>query len=75
MNKGRKSHPTAARSGWSTLALDKSLQAAIKRMGYAQPTPIQKKTLPLSLAGRDVVAMARTGAVPPLLLRRVEPAH
>ncbi|CAK7346865.1 unnamed protein product [Dovyalis caffra] len=34
----------------------------IKRKGYRVPTPIQRKTMPLILAGIDVVAMARTGS-------------
>ncbi len=32
------------------------------KMGYKVPTPIQRKALPVALAGRDVVAMARTGS-------------
>lgn len=31
-------------------------------MKYSHPTPIQAQTLPLSLAGKDIVAMARTGS-------------
>lgn len=30
--------------------------------GYQQPTPVQRKTLPVALTGKDVVAMARTGS-------------
>jgi ATP-dependent RNA helicase DDX54/DBP10 len=35
---------------------------AVKRKGYRLPTPIQRKAIPLSLAGHDVVAMSRTGS-------------
>lgn len=31
------------------------------KRGYKVPTPIQRKTIPIILEGRDVVAMAKTG--------------
>ena len=31
------------------------------RMNYDAPTPIQKHTIPLALAGKDVIATAQTG--------------
>ncbi|KAL1123037.1 hypothetical protein AAG570_002125 [Ranatra chinensis] len=34
----------------------------IQKRGYKIPTPIQRKTIPLVVEGRDVVAMARTGS-------------
>ena len=34
----------------------------ITKRGYKIPTPIQRKTIPLILEGRDVVAMAKTGS-------------
>lgn len=37
------------------------LKGLLKR-GYKIPTPIQRKSIPLILQGRDVVAMARTGS-------------
>ena len=35
---------------------------AIKAKGFNVPTPIQRKTIPLLLEGRDVVACSRTGS-------------
>ena len=32
------------------------------KKGYKVPTPIQRKTVPLIMDGKDVVAMARTGS-------------
>ena len=34
----------------------------VSKKGFKQPTPIQRKTIPLILKKRDVVAMARTGS-------------
>lgn len=34
----------------------------VTRRGYKIPTPIQRKTIPLILEGRDTVAMAKTGS-------------
>ncbi|CAG8517669.1 2609_t:CDS:2 [Diversispora eburnea] len=35
---------------------------AILHKGYKVPTPIQRKTIPLIMDGKDVVGMARTGS-------------
>lgn len=48
--------------GFESLRLSPSIYQAIKKKGYRVPTPIQRKTMPLILAGHDVVAMARTGS-------------
>ncbi len=42
-------------------ALIPPLTQAVKEVGYEVPTPIQIKTIPLLLAGRDVIGQAPTG--------------
>ncbi|CAK9276295.1 unnamed protein product [Sphagnum jensenii] len=58
----KKERKKAKSGGFETLGLSLPVFRAIKRKGYRIPTPIQRKTLPLILAGYDVVAMARTGS-------------
>ena len=43
------------------LGLSAKALAAVKRMGYDQPTPVQEQAIPLVLKGRDIVAAAQTG--------------
>jgi ATP-dependent RNA helicase DeaD len=43
------------------LDLNESLIAALDAAGYTVPTPIQARTIPLLLAGRDVLGQAQTG--------------
>jgi superfamily II DNA/RNA helicase len=35
--------------------------SGLRRQNYKMPTPIQRNTLPLTLQGKDIMAMARTG--------------
>ncbi len=44
-----------------SFALSEPLQQAIERSGYTHPTPIQARTIPLLLEGRDVLGQAQTG--------------
>ncbi|MFA5009766.1 MAG: DEAD/DEAH box helicase [Patescibacteria group bacterium] len=46
---------------FADFGLDKALFAAIAQKGYADPTPIQDKTIPLIMAGKDLVGLANTG--------------
>lgn len=41
--------------------LNDRLAQAIKRKGYAQPSEVQAKVIPLVLQGKDVIVQARTG--------------
>lgn len=46
---------------FSELGLNAALLKAIKRSGFEEATPIQEKTIPLALAGKDVIGQAQTG--------------
>ncbi|XP_031841303.2 ATP-dependent RNA helicase DDX54 [Nomia melanderi] len=48
--------------GFQSMALSFPVIKGILKRGYKIPTPIQRKTIPLALEGRDIVAMARTGS-------------
>ena len=47
---------------FDSLGLAPELRQAVDVLGYATPTPVQAATLPPILAGRDVIAQARTGS-------------
>lgn len=48
-------------SKFAELGLSSQLTKAIEKSGYASPTPIQEKAIPLMLQGGDIVAIAQTG--------------
>ncbi|KAM6155282.1 ATP-dependent RNA helicase DDX54 [Rhynchocyon petersi] len=48
--------------GFQSMGLSYAVFKGIMKKGYKVPTPIQRKTIPMILDGKDVVAMARTGS-------------
>lgn len=52
----------AKTGSFQAMGLEKELLWGINRMGYKVPTPVQRKALPIALAGMDMVCMARTGS-------------
>lgn len=52
----------APEGGFESLGLSGPLTQTLSELGYEAPTPIQRQTIPLLLAGRDVVGQAQTGS-------------
>lgn len=48
-------------SGFSNLALNANVLAALQRASYFEPTPIQSAVIPKALAGHDIIGQAQTG--------------
>lgn len=48
--------------GFKELNIGDNVLSAIYTMGYEEPSPIQKETIPLILSGRDVIGQARSGS-------------
>ena len=46
---------------FTELNLSPELLAAVERAGFEEATPIQSETIPLALAGKDVIGQAQTG--------------
>lgn len=43
------------------LQLSKKILTAITEMGFEEPSPIQSQTIPIALAGKDLIGQAQTG--------------
>lgn len=48
-------------SKFSDLTLHETLQRALEKMNFVEPTPIQQQTIEQTLLGRDVLGCAQTG--------------
>jgi len=46
---------------FTSLGLIPELLKAVQKQGYTSPSPIQEKTIPLILEGKDILASAQTG--------------
>ena len=47
--------------GFAELGLSSEIVAAVEAGGYAEPTPIQERAIPVALEGRDILGIAQTG--------------
>jgi superfamily II DNA/RNA helicase len=54
--------PTSPGSSFAELGIPRALTAALAASGITTPRPIQARTLPDALAGRDVLGRAETGS-------------
>jgi ATP-dependent RNA helicase RhlE len=67
--------------GFSKLGLSDPVLEGVRAAGYVEPTPIQLRTIPLILAGQDVIGSAQTGTgktaafALPILSKLGEPAR
>src|SRR5688572_33272841 len=52
---------TPSTTGFASLGLDEAIVASVTSLGYEEPTPVQRETIPLLLEGRDLLAQAATG--------------
>ncbi|MFI5259908.1 MAG: DEAD/DEAH box helicase [Candidatus Limnocylindrales bacterium] len=53
--------PAAPPATFASLALAPELLRAVAAQGYTEPTPVQAQSIPIVLAGRDLLAGAQTG--------------
>jgi len=50
-----------ANDGFGSLGLDPKLVGTLAELGYEEPTPIQRESIPPLLTGRDLIGQAATG--------------
>src|SRR3954467_14536685 len=48
-------------ASFATLGFRRELTDAVSALGYEEPTPVQRETIPLLLQGRDLLGQAETG--------------
>jgi ATP-independent RNA helicase DbpA len=72
--------PFSSACSFNELPLSPGMKATLQQLGYLQMTPIQAASLPVTLAGKDLIAQAKTGsgktaAFALSLLTRLNPRH
>jgi ATP-dependent RNA helicase DeaD len=70
----------AAKRSFTALSVSPETLQSLEAKGYEAPTPVQEETIPLALAGKDLVVQSRTGTgktaafgIP--IVEKVDPAH
>ncbi len=46
---------------FTTLGISQTLLAVLTRLSFVTPTPIQEKSIPVALEGKDIIGIAQTG--------------
>ncbi|MEO5823540.1 MAG: DEAD/DEAH box helicase [Vicinamibacteraceae bacterium] len=59
--KSADSQTTAPTGAFDELGLRAELVASLNTLGYEEPTPVQRESIPLLLEGRDILSQAGTG--------------
>ena len=54
--------PPTAINSFEEAGLYETLMSNVKKSHYEKPTPVQKHSIPIVLAGRDLMACAQTGS-------------
>jgi ATP-dependent RNA helicase DeaD len=73
------SRDRSPKGGFPTLGLSDTLLTAVTALGYEEPTPVQRETIPILLGGSDLLAQAATGTgktaafALPMIQRLTEP--
>lgn len=57
-----KSQEDISREGFALLGLDEAILRALTKMGFKEPSDIQKAAIPLIQQGKDLIALAQTGS-------------
>lgn len=48
---------------WVESSIPKSILECIERIGYKEPSPIQRQAIPIGLQNRDIIGIAETGMI------------
>jgi ATP-dependent RNA helicase DeaD len=57
----RRARHASQDAGFAGIGIKDSLVATVAALGYEEPTPVQRETIPIMLSGRDLLAQAATG--------------
>ncbi|KAH8728220.1 P-loop containing nucleoside triphosphate hydrolase protein [Phaeosphaeriaceae sp. PMI808] len=58
----KKKKGTKGTSSFQSMSLSRPIQKGLAAVGFTEPTPIQAKTIPIAMQGKDVVGGAETGS-------------